>query len=261
MFAQHRTSARELPQILADGVIALFGDVDLPGDQFPEATAARLLIAVTPHYHAAVACLAEPETALGAVVLMRPLIEAWAHLYFIVGDDTLAAATCRALRLEVGLAVETLGMVQDGDHADASQLEIAQRRVAELEAIVSSRGCKGKRRSYGEVGSTVKAMGTEHNIPWLFGAWRSFSLTGHVGGWDWSVEDQGDGRSAIVDSSPSLRAGWLKNLVILYANVVWAYMLLTGIPFGSEAELVFGGAVNGVLNDRWLRRMIDGDFD
>ena len=239
----------------------LFGAENLPGDQFPEATAARLLIAITPQYHAAVACLAEPETALGAVVLMRPLIEAWAHLYFIVGNDDLADAACRALRLEVGLAVETLGMVQDGGDVHVNQLEIVQRRVAELEAIVSSRGCKGKRRSYGEVGSTVKAMGKERNIPWLFGAWRSFSLTGHVGGWDWSVEDQGDGTSAIVDPSPSLRAGWLKSLVILYSNVVWAYMLVTGIPFDSAAEVVFGSAVNGVLDDRWLGRMINGDFD
>jgi hypothetical protein len=250
-----------MPQILADGITTLFGDEDLPGDQFPEATAARLIIAVTPQYHAAVACLAEPGTALGAVVLMRPLIEAWAHLYFIVGKDDLADAACRALRLEVGLAVEILGMVQDAGQAYANQVESAQRRVEELEATAGSLGCKGNRRSYSEVGSTVKAMGKERNIPWLFGAWRSFSLTGHVGGWDWSIEDQGDGRSAIVDSSPSLRAGWLKNIVVLYSNVVWAYMLVTGIPYDSVAEAPFGSAVNGVLNDRWLERMIDGDFD
>ena len=183
------------------------------------------------------------------------------HLYFIVGNDNLAEASCRALRLDVGQAVETLGMLKDGDQVDANQLEMAQKRVAELEAIANSRGCKGKRRSYGDVGSTVKTMGKELNIPWLFGAWRSFSQMGHVGGWDWSVEDQGDGRSAFVDPSPSRRAGWLRHLVILYSNVVWTYMLVTGIPFGSAAEVDFGNAANRLLNDRWLERMVDGDFD
>jgi hypothetical protein len=81
------TAARALPTRLAEAVDASYSD-GVPGDQFPEATAARQMLRVLPLYHAAIAALANSETALRALALMRPLMEAWAQLYFIMGERT-----------------------------------------------------------------------------------------------------------------------------------------------------------------------------
>jgi hypothetical protein len=76
----------------------------------PEATVFKLLRLAEHNYQAAVACLAEAGTALGADTLMRALIEAWAHLDYIASDEQ--GAACRAVALELGMATEVLNSVR-----------------------------------------------------------------------------------------------------------------------------------------------------
>jgi len=68
----------------------------VPGDQFPEATVVRVMLSVVPLYHAGVRSCVEPDTALAALALLRPLIEALGYLAFIVGEDEMTDAACRA---------------------------------------------------------------------------------------------------------------------------------------------------------------------
>jgi hypothetical protein len=88
---------------------------------------------VTPLYLTAVGALAEQETSLGALALIRPLIETWAHMYFIMDDDELADASCRAIRLEVGWAHDTLGLARVS--GSTVEVDTAQRRLNDIEAI------------------------------------------------------------------------------------------------------------------------------
>lgn len=102
--------ARELPQQLEEDFCAAGQTGALPGDQLPEATVFKLLRLAEHNYQAAVACLAEAGTALGADTLMRALIEAWAHLDYIASDEQ--GAACRAVALELGMATEVLNSVR-----------------------------------------------------------------------------------------------------------------------------------------------------
>lgn len=259
-FASLRAAAFTLPDVVGEVVTtSSFGPVR--GDQFPEATATRQMLAVTPLYLAGVASLALPETSLAALALMRPLIETWMHLYFIMGEDEMADAACRAIRLEAGWAQNTLAVVRASGLERASDLDIAKRRVREIEAERSRRGCRGGVRDYGDVEQTVKTMADRHKIDWLLGAWRSSSQMVHAAGWDWALTRSGDGSLVAVDPAPSQRAARLNHLVVLFYNVTQTYLVVTGVLLDSDPARRVWTAARQVLDDPWLIRMIEGDFD
>jgi hypothetical protein len=72
--------ARDLTSVFFDIADEQLAD-GVRGDAFPDSTVLRLNLAVSVQYFAAVSALGEAETALGALSLLRGLIEAWAHLY------------------------------------------------------------------------------------------------------------------------------------------------------------------------------------
>jgi hypothetical protein len=120
---------------------------DSAGDQMPEATVRRVMLSAEALYHAAVASLAEPETAMGSLVLLRSLIEAFGYLWFIAGDDDQASAECRAIRVELAWANNMLGLAKGAGSAMADQLSAAEARVELIDSLhVRNRdaayGCK-----------------------------------------------------------------------------------------------------------------------
>jgi hypothetical protein len=252
--------ARELARLLSSTVDEHFPD-GVAGDQFPEATAQRILLSVGPLYHAAVKALTDDEAALGALALMRPLIEAWVQLYFIMGTDDGADAACRAIRLEIGWARDTVGLTRAGGADVADQVEVAERRQAEIEALKAERKCKGGSRTYNQVDQSVRNMGEQYNIDWLLGAWRSSSQMTHVAGWDWLLTDQGDGTSAIGYPEPSHRAGRLNHLVVLFYNVAQTSLVVLGVMLDSDPARAIYDEAMAFLHNPFLARAIDGDFD
>jgi len=252
--------ARALAHHMSESMGARFAD-GVPGDAFPEATVQRLLLALFPLYHAAVGVLDDPETTLASLALMRGLIEAWAHLYFLMGTDKGADCACRAIRLELGWSASMVSLARAAGPDMRDQLEVAERRLAEIDAMKSQRGCKGGRRDYGDVDQTITTMARLYGIDWLPGAWRSASQMAHVGGWDWLLEDQGDGTSAFVYPPPSHRATRLNHLVVLFYNVVQTALVVIGVNFESDAATDPHVRAMRILDDRFLARAIDGDYD
>ncbi len=253
-------AARELPRLLIDAVTSHFPD-GVPGDQFPEATAQRLILAATPICHAAIGALIDEEAALGGLALMRPLIEAWMQLYFVMGTDELADAACRAIRLEVGWARDTVGVLLAGGEDASEQLAVARRRQKDIEALKKECGCKGAARTYGHVDQAVRQFGSVYDIDWLLEAWRSASQMTHVAGWDWMLVDQGDGTSAIAHPPPSHRGSRLNHLVVLSYNVAQTALVVLGIGLDSDAARSIHDMGRRVLDDKFLARAIDGDYD
>ena len=246
--------------VLAAAIEAHFCE-GIPDNQFPEATALRSMLAVTPLYHAAVACLSEPETTLGSLALMRPLLETWGHLYFLMGEDNMRDAQCRAIRLELGWAAGTLGMVRSSGDELADQLDIAERRCREISKIQTSYRCQGGPRDYGDADSTMKSMAQKLEIAWLAGLWRSSSQIVHAAGWDWLLENTEDGTSVAADPVPAHRAARLNHLVVLYSNVAQTFLVVAGIELDSDAAKAVSSAAMEILDDPLLNRMIDGEFD
>jgi hypothetical protein len=247
--------ARLLPGVLFV-ILDAAGSQGVPGDKYPEATVFRLNHAVLVQYQAAVAVLVDAETALASLTLLRSLIEAWAHLYFICGHGQ-AGADCRALRLECGLAVQGVGLAQTASSEEPGILESALKRQDELESLSISFGCSGARRDYRDVQQTVKQIEARSGFDWLLGLWRSASQTGHSAGWDWLFEDTGDGTTALVFPRPSHRAHRLMHLVTLYNNVGQTSLMVlksdTGQPFREAAR--------SIAEDHFLARAMQGDYD
>jgi len=126
--------ARRLPLLLGEVIERDFPS-GTPGVEMPAATIERLLVATYPLYHAAVANLAQPETTLGSLALIRSLLETWAHFYFIADDDLLKDAACPALRIEAGFAAHMVSLARTAGSEMVDQLVIAEERERLVEVL------------------------------------------------------------------------------------------------------------------------------
>ena len=256
-FAPVLAQARSLSPLTSSAIDAHFAG-GIESDRFPEATAARLLLVCLPLYEGGVASLAEPPTALAAVALLRSLIEAWTHLYFIMGTDNLRDAPCRAMRLEQGWAAQTLGLAQVSD--DERTLDVASRRQQAITSLRYKARCKGGLRDYRSCDATVRELAEKHKIDWLPEARASSQMT-HVGAWDWSLRVAPDGSFFIGLPPPSQRAAHLNHLVVMFYNVVNTALVVLGIGLDSDSSRSLHQASMAILDDKLLERAIDGDYD
>ena len=88
---------------------------------------------------------------------LRPLIENWMHLDFIVQSGDVGT-DCRALQVELGWAIATEGIVRV---ADPAQLPEIQARVAEVRTMLGERGCAERPRDYSGISeSTFRQQNT-----------------------------------------------------------------------------------------------------
>lgn len=233
----------------------------VPGGQLPEATVFRLMLSAIPLYHAAVAALAEPETTMGSLVLMRSLIEAWTHLFFIVGDGGVGAG-CRALRLERGWAIDNIALTSAAGPGMVGEKEKAEARMAEVMQLWGELGCtSGKPRNYSNVGPTTKEIEKTVGIDWLLSMWHTTSQMAHVGGFDWLLVDRGGGTSAFAHPPPSHRASRLNHLVVLFSCASWNAFQILGVDVEGEPSNAFNASVRDLLDRPFLLRAVEGDFD
>ncbi len=257
-FAPLMRAARTLPGVVEEALLRHYPQ-GIPGYAMPAATASRMLLAVDPLYHAAVQSLAEPDTALGALALMRPIIEAWCHLFWILGLDGAKDAPCRAIRLEQMWMGSSLGVAHASK--DVEEIRKAEHRRGEIRDLYNSTRCTGGPRKYGDTETTVIDVSAKLQADWLPAAWRSSSQMVHVGGWDWALVDRGDGVSVLQSPTPSHRATRLNHLIIIYYNVAMAAVELTGAGRDSDAARTVYATLLAVRDDKFLLRAIDGDYD
>jgi hypothetical protein len=104
-------------------------------------------------------------------------------------------------------------------------------------------------------------MASKHGIDWLVEAWRSSSQMVHSAGWDWSLGVEEDGTVAQIHPSPSHRASRLNHLVVLYYNIAQTFLVIAGVGLESDVARSIYSESMEILNDPWLARMTEGDFD
>ena len=102
------------------------------GNDFPIVTAARQMVSLVPLYKAALVALRDPQASLGTQALMRSLLEAWAHLYFIMGTDELRGAPCRALQVELGWVQNAKGILLEVGPVPGGLLAEVEARIRVL---------------------------------------------------------------------------------------------------------------------------------
>jgi hypothetical protein len=253
--------ARLLPDITDEAVSEVYGP-SVDGTDFPLVTAARQMVSLVPLYKAALVALKDPQSSLGTQALMRSLLEAWAHLYFIMGTDELRGAPCRALQVELGWAQNARGTLLEVGSVPDGLLAEVEARIEVLGELQKAHGCtKCGAHDYSSVQATLVKLSKvgPDGIPWLIGEWRSTSQVSHVAGWEWLAADGDDGSTTASDPRPSTRAIWLNHLVLLFHNVAQTYFAVALVPPSGRGPM--SNASRLLLDDPWLKRMIDGEFD
>jgi hypothetical protein len=231
------------------------------GDKFPEATVLRLLMGTDPLYKAAIHCLDRADTSFGAYALLRPLLDSWAHLWHLMNSGT-ARAGCQALRIELGWAMMHVEKLKASSDADAARgLPAAEGRLKEIRQLFADHRCKGGTRTYSHVGHTLKEMQVALNAPWLPDMHDGSSRVIHASGHDWLTMDNGDGTSSLIDPMPSQRAARLNHLTILFHSCSATALVLLGLQGDSPAQARLSENANRILHSRFLKRVIDGDYD
>ena len=93
--------AASFGEIIHSGIASLHPpDVSL--DQMPESTVWRLHLMATASYEASIQWLRTRYSSLGGYIVLRGLLEAWAHLDFIADDSQSGSPALRAIRYEQG---------------------------------------------------------------------------------------------------------------------------------------------------------------
>jgi hypothetical protein len=238
-FAALLTEAHELANEFYGALTETFAN------KFPESTVYRVVVGTVPLYEAALNALADSFASLGAVALLRPLIENWIHLRFMVGPlPEMEGADCRALQLELGWAMATERLLRS---ADPAQLPGVQARVQEVLRLLRQGGCPERPRTYSRIDSDSKKVAKEFGLDWMPGAWQSASQTAHGAGWEWLLRETGSA-TEWVDPDPEQRAGWLNNLIWIFNQFTQIVFLLIGHDLTSGPALALRERADRLLD-------------
>ncbi|MCU1494508.1 MAG: hypothetical protein JWO62_2272 [Acidimicrobiaceae bacterium] len=252
---------------LARGLVRLYEDAffdvhpreSMAGDAFPEATVARLMIATTPLFEAAVASLDDSRTSLGAYVLLRTLIENWARMqYLFEAPET--EGICRAIRLELRTATYRVKMVEESDDlpGSAQQLATARRLLDDVRRYIAIHGCE-EGVAFPSTTRLVKALAEHVGDNVLVGAWRAASATAHGDGWEWIVQPRRTSDPLASGMPPSNRAARLNHLVVMFFGMAVTALSIVGAEKAAIDALE--ERCRAVWDSAFLRRAVEGDYD
>ena len=168
----------------------------------PFATVYRLLLLSASVSHSGALCLASAETSLGSAFMIRGLLEAVSHLYYIgvAPDGDNRPPACRALDFEMG-AVDEWG---DTVSSFPSSPEMRKwhndhnLKREQMYDIAQELGYPIKKRRWSDVPKTIKTMANTENREWLLPSWRSTSTLVHMYGVDFAFTNHSSGSSDFV---------------------------------------------------------------
>lgn len=133
-------------------------------------------------YRAGVVLLRDPRTASAADVLVRGLLELFAHVFWIHEERTRATRECRAVCFALGIVRTVRGFLKQ----NAPRNPGAESRLTELEAIEGEiqrqrehRKCACKARKYTDVGPTLRAASQRPDLAWTYDTWSWTSTIAH----------------------------------------------------------------------------------
>lgn len=251
--------ARELVDQYAIAFARRYPGGGVSRDLYPAATVSALMLAAAPLYEAGLVSLLDPATAPGALALLRSVLEAFAHLYFIEQGTTAEERVCRSLRLERGMFrtmkdTVSWATVQPATEAERAQLALKEQR---LEGAFAQCHCTGSDRTYSDTSATIKQMVADPRYDgWLKDAYKGSSLVVHVTAWQWLVGPGKHGPIAASGVRPSIRAAWLRHLIVLWAATAQtALVVVDASQNGDELHR----ATHTLLDDTLFSRASDYD--
>ena len=219
---------RAIEELAAEGQ----PDAHVAGDDFPAATALRLIHQVAFDFEAGLRLLADAETSYSAESLFRTLIEALTHFAFIYSKGNAAEWRCKAICLEMGFGQQLVGLLRSVEDApppafDGMASEAASRKRI-LTDLHGEAGCACEPRTYRDVQHSLREFKDDANLAWLHSAWVTASAYCHILLPDRTIKAVGPGRSGVVLPSVEERAARMDMMVFVFGQIAAIFLELVG---------------------------------
>jgi hypothetical protein len=137
-------------------------------------------------FHALLRITDDSLAAPAAPVLVRSLIECWAHAHWITegvpGSSQPSTSAGRALCLELGMASSFVNNLKRAS-AEAQPDTALQAATEWLESVRDKHtklGCNCRGRTYRDVQPTLKHIAKSAEMSWVYDTWLSASAAGHI---------------------------------------------------------------------------------
>jgi hypothetical protein len=210
----------------------------------PEIPVLRLHLGATANFLGVIRCLKTPYSSIGALSLLRGLIESWTHLYFIADETEAGTPAQRAVRYEAGVRNEWRNF-EKKTKPDLDHREMFRRNRTTIMGLWTDNGGKGepKNRTYNHVSSTWKKITALPEFKGIEVLRDSSSVAAHVGAVDFLFAFD-DSQITVEWVSPGRRSVWLLFAIVCFDN-------LTFSAFESVPSIDSQAAVQD-LRSRWL---------
>jgi hypothetical protein len=189
--------AVEGDQLLAPG--ERYVDLSTP-NPFPARTVWRLKTPATLHHQAAVTLIQDPLLAHAAELMVRSILESYAHLVWIhngepasnrkrpdpkscLGDDSIEGCTQerRALCVELGMAEQQVRnlIYISPEYAPAGTDLVAWQNFLRIKELHDELGCRGRGRTYQDVRPVLAMLKKRGHLSWALDLWIVSSSVVH----------------------------------------------------------------------------------
>lgn len=238
---------------IAHGAIASLHPPDASLAEVPQSTVWRLHLTAVANYEAAIQCLRTRHSSLGSYIVLRGLLEAWAHLDFIADNSQGSSPALRAIRYELGAHQEWEDSEHDAPDGHPTPL-VAQDNHDVMLQLWGESGGQGtpalRRRNH--VQPTLTGIATREDLNWLRGLYRSTSAATHMFGVNFLLESVGD-TTIVVWATPAQRCSWLAWVVVCFEHLSQTAVGLMGGDEVEEMQLAFNHGAHAIVDDPIVR--------
>jgi hypothetical protein len=260
VFAAVLDRAATYGEIVHNAVVSLHPP-DSSLNQMPESTVWRLHLTATASFEASIQCLRTRYSSLGGYVVLRGLLEAWAHLDFIADNSQGGSPALRAIRYELGAHQEWENSAHDAPAGHPSPM-IAQDNHDLMLELWQEKGGQGNPslRNRKHVQTTLTSIATREQFDWLRGLYRSTSAATHMLGVNFLLQSTGE-TTAVVWATPAQRSSWLT-----WATACFDYLSRTtvGLMGGEDVEemqIVINSGAHAIVDDPVVRAPLRAESD
>lgn len=235
------------------GAVASLHPPEASLTEMPASTVWRLHLTATASYEAAVQCLRLRYSSLGAYILLRGLLEAWAHLDFIADGSQGGSPALKAIRYELGVLQEWEDSAHDAPDGHPSPLIAQDNRAAMLEQW-SEHGGQGTPplRTRKHVPTTLTSIAARERFDWLRALYRTTSGATHMLGVDFLLQSAG-GTTVVVWATPAQRSSWLVWTTVCFEQLSRTAVGLMGGSDVKEMQLAFNQGAHAIIDDPVVR--------
>jgi len=235
-------------------------------EDVPFSTLHRINLPAIASYQSIIQCLRQPVSGVGGFILLRGLLESWAHADFVLHDEGEESRQERALRFEIGAIREKEDTYNrlpvDPEEISEDRAELAEWRRFIISRWRSINGVDtippwGRR----DVARHLDSMTNRDNFVWPIQTPRSLfsatSLATHM----YNVEMltlERDGVSVLVWSTPAHRSTWLQCAVITLSYIAATQITHMGGVNASVLFQVISNESHAIVDSSILKSTIEG---